>query len=770
MKKFIILTLIIITNILFFSCDMESMEGIGTLVIRLPGESGYARTLTQTEKDKYLSELKYSIECSGPVSMIKRDAGAGETVPLYLTSGRYNITVTITNKNGRVIGSETKTETIEAGEKKSVDFKIDLDEPIYFKASVDTNDENVEQYKWAIDRHDINLGKYYTKKLINNNTYIINIKGHSNKDIQDIDAHLWLYTGDDLINRADVNMYMYRLGKISEESKINFEENRDFDITFEVMTADFSLTPAASNYLNDPGRISISFDKKVEELFENGTIMAAITHFNMTVKETLSFDMVVWSRTTNSGWSSGHDRNSPIYVVPEYLPSIKSNTTYKITAKGHSSAEMERVEGQFQLGIGIGATIYDNGATSQIASIKGDFEVVFYVTTNNEITNRNQGNVIFNLTSNYQEYPSDEEDTVKATITRFSMEIEEVISGSNSVDWNSSSNYSIRISNNSSTDLIAFKDSINENNILGGIQAKSVNHGIKKDLFPPNPAQIKVLFITKEQYEANAGNFSGLQNMIFTQIVVYWNGNDGDNCRVYNLSDKLGGDNRLQIINSSNYDVEFRVGSIAGHTLFYAPQGQLMANIFTGVGEYLIYPVFQRYNQDRDIIETVILTYSSGIPYRYEVNFAPGYVSQTLNLNLQDAISSPAIQQSPGIVSVAINNAGAAGVKFYKGDFLMKTPGGKQIINSGEFREFIFDMPITGNSFSESLTVGNFYIESSIGKVQLKDQNGNSTFTLMPGKRYTITVTGGTDNVSFSIDTSNPDDLEFDPVSIKLLN
>ncbi|MCL2186828.1 MAG: leucine-rich repeat domain-containing protein, partial [Treponema sp.] len=52
--------------------------------------------------------------------------------------------------------------------------------------------------------------------------------------------------------------------------------------------------------------------------------------------------------------------------------------------------------------------------------------------TNNEITNRNQGNVIFNLASNYQSSESSEpEGTVKATITNFSMTIEEVKSGEN---------------------------------------------------------------------------------------------------------------------------------------------------------------------------------------------------------------------------------------------------------------------------------------------------------------------------------------------------
>jgi len=412
------------------------MEGIGTLVIRLPGESGSARTLTQTEKDKYLSELKYSIECSGPVSMIKRDAGAGETVPLYLTSGKYNITVTITNKNGRVIGSETKTETIEAGEKKSVDFKIDLDEPYYFLENEYTNHLKEIAYDWTSGWHILNLEKYnYTKKIVHNNTYIFNIKGHSNTEIHDIIASLWLYTGNDLINRDHVNMHW--LGNSTEESIINIDKDKDFDITFEVtvnLDTPEGLTPTAfNNYFNDPGRISLNLSKKVDAIEKQNRIMAAITHFNMTVKESLSFDMVVWSDTSESGWSSGHDRNTPIYVVPEYLPSIKSNTMYKITAKGRSNADMKEINGQFQLTGYNGAT--DWGATfhPKINLFKDqNFTAIFYVATNEKINRQNQRNVIFNLVSNHSDKPSAEAGgTVKATITNFSMTIEEVRSGEN---------------------------------------------------------------------------------------------------------------------------------------------------------------------------------------------------------------------------------------------------------------------------------------------------------------------------------------------------
>ena len=332
MKKIIILTLIIITSIFFFSCDMRSMEGKGTLVIRLPGESGSARTLTTTEKNKYLSELRYSIVCSGLVSMIKRDAGAGETVPLYLTSGKYIITVTITNKNGRVIGSETKTETIEAGEKKSVNFNINLDEPIYFIEN--TYPEKQEDgttkmvYDWTIGWHTINLEKYnYTKKIVDNNTYIFNIKGHSNTEIHDIRASLWLYTGEDLIDRDHDNMHW--LGNSTKDSIINFKQDMDFDITFEVTvnldTPEGLTQTAFNNYLNDPGRISLNLSKKVNAIEKQNKIMAAITHFNMTEKE------------ENVSWSTWKAQAAPsnLNVVLEEI----GNKTVKITVNGTPSKD-----------------------------------------------------------------------------------------------------------------------------------------------------------------------------------------------------------------------------------------------------------------------------------------------------------------------------------------------------------------------------------------------------------------------------------------------
>jgi len=309
--------------------------------------------------------------------------------------------------------------------------------------------------------------------------------------------------------------------------------------------------------------------------------------------------------------------------------------------------------------------------------------------------------------------------------------------------WAPSNGDSITVSNYTNTDLVAFKGSISSNNLLGGVRGGQTQHAL---LHGPNqlkstPEQFKMIFITRDQYEKNPVLTSNIP--MFTQMFVFWNGNTGDNSKVYEISKQLGGDYTIEMWNTSNFDVEFRVNGTAGPTLGFAPSGMTKTDLSVGAGEYMIYPIFQRINTVRQIVETVIPRYSTGLPVGWDVGFGEGTYKK-LSLNLQEAIESMS-QRSVGAASVMVVNNSNTGIRLYRGAIPMTRPTGIQVVNAGEKFEFIFEMPtssVTG-SFDTKLPVGNLNVQVMGVPNYVKDEDGNQNFELETDKLYTITVSGG---------------------------
>jgi len=326
--------------------------------------------------------------------------------------------------------------------------------------------------------------------------------------------------------------------------------------------------------------------------------------------------------------------------------------------------------------------------------------------------------------------------------------------------FNASNGDSVMVSNYTNTDLIAFKGAISKANCLGGVRKGTTNHKLRyTDPLTPNPAQFKMIFITKAEYDRGYKESSP----IFTQMFVFWNGNTGDNSKVYEISDKLGGEFTIEMWNTSNFDVEFRVGGTAGPTLGFAPRGMTKTDLNVGAGEYMIYPVFQRINTVRQIVETVIPRYNTGQPVGWDVGFGEGTYKK-LSLNLQTAIDEMQAR-SVGAASVMVVNNSTTGVRLYKGAIPMTRPTGIQVVNAGEQFEFIFEMPTSSatGSFADSLPVANLNVQSMGTPNYVKDENGSQSFTLQSDKMYTITVEGGGNTpVTATININSAADFKID--------
>jgi len=302
--------------------------------------------------------------------------------------------------------------------------------------------------------------------------------------------------------------------------------------------------------------------------------------------------------------------------------------------------------------------------------------------------------------------------------------------------WAESNGDSVKVSNQTKTDLVAFKGSIEKKNLIGGVRAGATNHALKNGSnLGSNPNQFKMIFITKDQYEKGYNSNTAM----FTQMYVFWNGNVGDNSKTYTISQYLGGQYEIQIWNTSNYDVEFRVGGIAGPTLGYAQAGMTQTSLRAGAGDYIVYPIFQRINTLRDTIDTVVPRYTNGNAIGWEVEF--GNNKNPVSLNLQSALDKMEVQKL-GAACVIINNQAESGVRFYQGLIPMVTPGGTYSIMSQQ--AFTIDMPTApgGTSFDTSKVVNNFKVSNMGFEASVKDQNDSTTFTLQTDKIYTITVIG----------------------------
>ena len=221
--------------------------------------------------------------------------------------------------------------------------------------------------------------------------------------------------------------------------------------------------------------------------------------------------------------------------------------------------------------------------------------------------------------------------------------------------FNPSNGTSVRVSNQTGTHLVAFKGEVTPANLLGGVRAGATNHPLQyANALGQDPAQFRMVFITEDAYKRGLN----ANTPIFTQTFVFWNGNVGDNSKVYEISSRLGGENTVELWNTSNYDVELRVGGVSGPTLGYAVSGMTMTPLNVGDGEYMIYPVFQRVNPTRKIVESVVPRMTSGPlqgqAFGWDVNFGPS--SRTLSLNLQMALAQMT-NRTAGAASIIFNNA-----------------------------------------------------------------------------------------------------------------
>jgi len=304
----------------------------------------------------------------------------------------------------------------------------------------------------------------------------------------------------------------------------------------------------------------------------------------------------------------------------------------------------------------------------------------------------------------------------------------------------------IFVRNMTNEKLVAFKGSLEETYKLGGIPAGAQNHGLKNNtaIFTTTE-DFPMVLITEAQYNANKSNLSALEYTPFTKVYVFFNKTSPNNVR-YEISNKIGGDYQLKIVNTSKLNVELRVDGTAGPTLGYAPAGMQTTTLYLSQGDYEVFPVFKYYNKQQDIIETIFPTNQNNRAYYWPFAFDDDNKGP-LQFDVKNALANMSERTSGAAYLVIVNNS-AAGIRLYKGSTMMYTSTGTSFWNSGTNKVFQIDMPkVPGQqiqaAFEGTVQISNYVVGASADGVKIVDQTtGSDTLTLKVDYQYTVYVTG----------------------------
>jgi hypothetical protein len=312
---------------------------------------------------------------------------------------------------------------------------------------------------------------------------------------------------------------------------------------------------------------------------------------------------------------------------------------------------------------------------------------------------------------------------------------------SSGVDFtNYLSDYSIKVKNDSNKKLVAFKGVPSSTSLISGIPIGGGEHGLKKDLTLFATTGDFVLFlVTEEDYLANKDNLSSLQNKPFTRIYAFFNTN-AENKLVYTISSILGGNKKIILQNSTDYNIELRRDGIQGELIGYAGKGSYNTEFNVNSGTFMIFPVFRKFNESRGEIITVYPKYQGGnldgkAKFEY---FSLDEGLPEKNLFATDYLSSDIVLKTGSAYLIIQNNHGT-GMTLYNGGIAVTTSTGGQAINSNRSLTFQIDMekkPGSNDEYLDQRTMGQFRIGTPAYS-QLMD-----TFTFESDKIYQIIVSG----------------------------
>lgn len=307
----------------------------------------------------------------------------------------------------------------------------------------------------------------------------------------------------------------------------------------------------------------------------------------------------------------------------------------------------------------------------------------------------------------------------------------------------SASDYVVKVKNNTNKKLVVFKGEPSVDTLMGGVPANATNHGLKKNssMFS-NSSDFVLFFVTEEDYTANKANLSNLKTKPFTRLYAYYNKNAPNNF-VYEISSIMGGTGKITLNNSSDYNVELRRNSIHGEVIGYSAAKTYNTEFMVEPGDYLIFPVFRKFDTTLNEIVTVFPKYSAGTPAAGQAFSVEHQITSNSPLVVNSDKWAKNVTFTNGYAYLKLKNESQAGIRLYAGanTEALTTSTGGQVINSGSSLIYQIEMTrlsgVEGYKFSESEKIATLLYGGSE-----KSDYSIREHTFEAGKLYTFTVTG----------------------------
>ncbi len=323
----------------------------------------------------------------------------------------------------------------------------------------------------------------------------------------------------------------------------------------------------------------------------------------------------------------------------------------------------------------------------------------------------------------------------------------------------SSGEYVIKVTNNTSKKLIAFKGTPSPTTLMGGIPASTANFGLKLDtaMFP-NSTDFVLFLVTEEEYIEHKDSLTELSTKPFTCLYAYYNKTAKNNI-VYQISSKMGGSAKLTFNNNSGYNVELRKDGIFGETIGYAAADTINTTFSLEYGDYYIFPVFRKFDTAINEIVTVYPKYSgltgndakaNGKAVVELLSLTSETPSRTIN---STKWKTEEFTFASGYAYIRITNSSDTDIQLFNGansDALV-TSTGFTFIPSNQTKTFTLQMEIndknstTGSvEYQEYKSYSQFYVSNALCDPVYLTGDSTKTFDYYGGKIYDYTVTGKT--------------------------
>jgi len=312
----------------------------------------------------------------------------------------------------------------------------------------------------------------------------------------------------------------------------------------------------------------------------------------------------------------------------------------------------------------------------------------------------------------------------------------------------------IRVKNNATANMVCFYGQPSAGHVLGGVKP-GVTTYLKKDstIFGNESSDFMLYIVTEEEYKKYYKKSpKTLDAAPYTMMYAFYN-SSSTNENIYTISKNLGGGYKIIMQNGTSYNVEMRNNGVDGEILGYIGSNTFNKEFHVADGNYMMFPVFKKYDKNIGEIVSTYPRYSSGGLEGKVKSFSFSLNSEETEVafNAEDWVKDVRFAPSAAYIKI-VNSASDSGVQLYTGATAAAYVNslGTKNINAGKSLTFAITMDkLSDNTYEESLTTSQYRVgteRQSMDYMAYLSGNAETTFTYEAGKMYTFTITGDQSN------------------------